>query len=154
MDHKTGIKEADLADVDLASLNRRRMEAVEKQTRAADRVRTGKAGHFLSFWLGGGAAAVIALWLAQRLPEHSQIGMFVLSAFIILAIGMWIAAFFPALTMRRLQDEATAANRHVMDLDLKIAFGHQVREEAKRVKVQWYAEALVAKEAAPKKPGG
>jgi hypothetical protein len=146
------IKEDALADVDLASLMRRRAEAVEKQKKAADKVQTAKAGHFLRFWLGGGAMALAALWLVQKLPEHSQIGMFFLSALIISAVGLWTAAFFPAGAVRRLQDQATAATRQLIELDLKIAFSHQVREEARRVKVHRYAEALVEKEAAPKKP--
>ncbi|MFZ1105735.1 MAG: hypothetical protein WAN86_23220 [Hyphomicrobiaceae bacterium] len=152
MNPKMDIKEDALADVDLASLMQRRAEAVEKQKKATNQVQTAKAGHFLCFWLGGGAMALAALWLAQKLPEYSPSSMFFLSTCIVFWLGMWTAAFFPAGAVRRLQDKATAATRQVMELDLKIAFSHQVREEARRVKVHRYAEALVEKEAAPKKP--
>jgi hypothetical protein len=54
--------------------------------------------------------------------------------------------------VRHLQDKAAAATRQVMEIDLKIAFCHQVLEEAKKVRVQRLAEALVEKEAASKKP--
>jgi hypothetical protein len=152
MDPKTSIKEDALAEVNLASLMQRRTEAVERQKEAADRVQTAKAGHFLRFWLGGGAMLLAAVWLAQALAEYTPIGMFLLSLFIISWLGMWIAAFFSAGAVRRLQDKATAATRQVVEIDLKIAFCHQVLEEAKRTRVHKYAQALVEKEAAPKKP--
>jgi hypothetical protein len=40
----------------------------------------------------------------------------------------------------------TAATRNVKDMENKIAFCHQVLEEAKKVKVRKYAEAWVEKE--------
>ena len=61
MDPKKDIKEDPLADVNLASLNQRRIEAVEKQKAAADAVQTGKADHFLRYWLGGGAMFFVAV---------------------------------------------------------------------------------------------
>jgi hypothetical protein len=140
--------------VDLTSLNRRRIEAVEKQEEAVNAVKMGKVGHFFRYWLGGGAMFLAAVWLAPRLAERTQIGMFVLSFFILSWLGLWIRAFFATGAVRDLQDKATAATRQVMEIDLKIAFSHQVREEARRVKVQRYAEALVEKEAAPKKTAG
>jgi hypothetical protein len=154
MDPKKDIKEDPLADVNLASLMQRRAEAVEKQKQAAENVQTGKANHFLRYWLGGGATALAGLWLVQAFPDYSPIGMFVLPACTISWLGMWIAAFFSAGAVRRLQDKATAANRQVIEIDLKIAFCHQVLEEARRARVQKYAQALVDKEAALKKPAG
>lgn len=152
MDPKKDIKEDPLADVNLASLMQRRAEAVEKQKEAAEAVQTGMAGRFLRYWLGGGAMLLAAVWLAQTLAELTPIGMFVLSFFIISWLGLWIAAFFSAGAVRHLQDKATAANGQVMEIDLKIAFCHQVLEEARKTKVQKFAQALVEKEAAPKKP--
>jgi hypothetical protein len=151
MDPKKDLKEDPLADVNLASLNQRRMEAVEKQKAAADAVQMGKAGHFLRCWLVGGAMFFAAVWLAQTLPEYTPIGMFVLSFFIISWLGLWIAAFFSTGAVRRLQDKATAASRHLIEIDLKIAFGHQVQEEVKKAKVKKFAQALLEKDAAPKK---
>ena len=152
MDPKKDIKEDPLADLNLASLNQRRIEAVEKQKEAAAAVQTGKADHLLRYWLVGGAMFFVAVWLAQTPAEYTPIGMFVLSFFIISWLGLWIAAFFSAGAVRHLQDKATAANRQLMELDLKIAFCHQVIEEAKKTKVQKFAQALVEKDATPKKP--
>src|SRR5512145_2281293 len=76
MDPKTNITEDALAEVNLAVLMKRRAEAVERQKEASDRVQTAKAGHFLRFWLGGGAMLLGALWLAQALTEYTPIGMF------------------------------------------------------------------------------
>jgi hypothetical protein len=152
MDPKTNITEDDLAEVNLAALMKRRAAAVERQKEAADRVQTAKAGHFLRFWLGGGAMLLGALWLAQALTEYTPIGMFLLSFLIIAWLWMWVAAFFSAGAVRRLQDKATAATRQVIEIDLKIAFCHQVLEEAKRVRAHKYAQALVEKEAATRKP--
>jgi hypothetical protein len=154
MDSKTDIKpdaeRGALADLDLATLMQKRAELVEKQKEAAAAVQTAKAGHFLRFWLGGGAMFLAALWLGEALPDYTPIGMFLLSACIIFWLGLWIAAFFSAGAVRHLQDKATAATRAVMEIDLTIAFCHQVLEEAKKVRVQMSAQALVAKEAAKK----
>ena len=79
-------------------------------------------------------------------PENDPEGMFLLAACVILWVGMWVAAGFPALTVRRLQDNANALTRQLRDLDLKIEFCHQVLDEAKRVKVRKYAEAWVEKQ--------
>lgn len=141
-----------LADLNLATLMQRRAEAVEKQKEATAAVQTAKAGHFLRFWLGGGAMFLAALWLAQALPDYTPIGMFLLSACIIFWLGLWIAAFFAAGAVRHLQDKAAAAAQRVMDIDLKISFCHQVLEEAGRLRVQRSAQAIVEKEAAAKKP--
>lgn len=134
-----------LADINLPSLLLRRAKAVDEQKEAAAKVQTAKAGHFLRFWLGGGVMLIGAVWLGQVLPESSPIGMFLLSAAVILWLGMWIAAFFSNTTVLRLQDKAVAASKRVMEIDLKIAFCHQVLEEAKKVKVRKYAQALVEK---------
>ncbi len=87
-----------------------------------------------------------ALWLAQALPEYSPFGAFALSACIIFWIGMWIAAFFSASAVRKLQDAANAASLRVRQIDERIAFCHQVLDEAKRAKVRKYAQALIEKE--------
>jgi hypothetical protein len=136
-------KDIAAADLNLASLFRSRTEAAEKQKKAAARVQIAKARHFLWLWLGGGVMALAAVWLARGLPETSQIEMFLLSASIIFWLGMWIAAFFPTAAVRRLQDKAAAATKRVAEIDLKIAFCHQVLEEAKKVKIHKYAQALV-----------
>jgi hypothetical protein len=59
---------------------------------------------------------------------------------------MSISAFLPTESVRRRQDEEKAASKRVKDIDGKIAFCHQVLEEAKKVKVRRYAEAWVTKE--------
>jgi hypothetical protein len=155
MDSKKDIKPAAkvdaLADLNLATLMQKRAELVEKQKEAAAAVQTAKAGHFLRFWLSGGAMFLAALWLGPTLPDASPISMFVLSAFIIFWLGLWIAAFFSGGAVRHFQDKATAAAGKVAEIDLKIAFCHQVLEEAKKVRVQMSAQALVEKEAAAKK---
>jgi hypothetical protein len=148
MDPKKDIKADPLADLNLASLMQRREEAAKRQKEATQRVQTAKAGHFLSFWIGGGVMFLAALWLAQGLPEYTPLGMFLLSACIIGWVWMWIAAFFAAGAVRRMQDKATAATRQVAEIDGKIAFCHQVLEEAKRARVQSFARALVEKESA------
>lgn len=147
MDSKTDAKPDILADVNLASLMQRRSEVVERQKETAADVQTAKAGHFLRFWLGGGAMLLAALWLAQALPEYTPLGMFLLSACIIFWLGMWIAAFFSAGAVRHLQDKATAANKQLLEIDRNIAFCHRVLEEAKRAKVKKYAQALLEKDA-------
>jgi hypothetical protein len=152
MDPKKDAKADPLADLNLASLMQRREEAVKKQREAMQRVQTAKADHFLLFWLGGGGMLLAALWLAQALPEYTPLGMFLLSACIIGWVWMWIAAFFSAAAVRRVQDRATAAARQVMEIDRKIEFCHQVLEEAKRARVRRSAQALIDREvAAPNK---
>jgi hypothetical protein len=140
------LKQDILSDLDLASLQQRRAEAVEKQKQAAASVQLGKVGHFLRYWLFGGAMALIAVALGQPLPEDSPIGMFAFSASIILWLGSWIAAFFSTGAVLRLQDEAAAAARQLLQIDLKIAFCHQVLDEAKRARVRTYAQALIDRE--------
>ena len=125
-----------LADVDLAGLFEKRTEAVKKQKEAEANVQTARIVHLFVFWLGGLAAVVVA----QMLPEDDPVRTFLLPAAVILGI----VAFFPA--VRRLQDKATAASKNVKDMENKIAFCHQVLEEAKEVKVRKYAEAWVEKE--------
>jgi hypothetical protein len=64
---------------------------------------------------------------------------------LILAAGiLGFVAFFPA--VRGLQDKEKAATKNVKDMEIKIAFCHQVLEEARNVKVRKYAEAWVEKE--------
>src|SRR5262245_43463996 len=104
----------ELADVDLASLNLRRAEIVEKQKESADAVQLAKADHFLRFWVGGGLALLTAIWLGQRLPEaDGRIEMFFFSAAIIAWLGMWIGAFLSTSAVLRLQDQAKAANKRL-----------------------------------------
>jgi hypothetical protein len=86
------------------------------------------------------------IWPAQELPEvDARVRIFLLSAAIIFWLGMWIRAFFPTSAVRRLQDEVAAANKRIADIDLNIAFCHQVREEAKKAKVQKYAQVFIEK---------
>src|SRR5262245_36873583 len=137
-----------LAKVDLASLQLKRAEAVEKQKEAMATVQVGKAGHFLRFWLGGGALLLAAIWLGRWLPEESgRTGMFLLSAAIVGWLTMWIWAFFSTSAVRKLQDHVTAANKRLTEIDLDIAFCHQVIEETKRAKVRKYAQMLLDKDA-------
>jgi hypothetical protein len=116
------------------------------QKKAAARVQAAKAGHFLRYWLSGGAMVLAAVWLAQALPSYSPLGMFVLSAMVILWLGLWVAAFLSSGAVRRLKDEAGAADRQVMQIDFKIAFCHQVLDEANRARVRTYAQALIDRE--------
>ena len=77
--------------------------------------------------------------------------MFVLSFFIIAWLGLWIKAFFAAGAVRHLQDRGDRGLQAARgDSTSKIAFCHQVREEAKKAKVQKFAQALVEKDAASK----
>jgi hypothetical protein len=135
-----------LAELDLADLFEKRAEAAKEQKEAAKRLEGARAGHLLRFWLGGCAMALAAIWLRQVFPGHDPIGMFLLSACVIFWIGMSISAFLPTESVRRRQDEEKAASKRVKDIDGKIAFCHQVLEEAKKVKVRRYAEAWVTKE--------
>ena len=137
-----------VAELDLASLFKSRGEAAEKQKEAADRLADAKAGHFVFFVLGGCAWMVGAtyLWLGVLFPDAEPTRIFLLSACVILWLGMWTAAAFPSGTVLRRQNEATAAARHLKLIDDKIAFCHLVQDEAKRVKVRKYAEAWVHKE--------
>jgi hypothetical protein len=132
-----------LSDLNPASLQQRRAELVEQQKEAAARVQRAKADHFLRFWFGGGAMALVVLGFGQALPDASPFGMFLLSAAIVFWLGLWVAAFFSAGAVRNLQDEARAASLRVKDIDDKIAFCHQVLDEAKRAKVRTLAQALV-----------
>jgi hypothetical protein len=129
-----------LADVDLPGLFEKRTEAVKKQKEAEARVQTARLVHLFVFWLGGCAALLAAVVATQMLPEDDPVGMFLFPA----AAILWFVAFFPA--VRRLQDKANAASKSVKDMESKIAFCHQVLEEAKKVKVRKYAEAWVEKE--------
>jgi hypothetical protein len=132
-----------LADLNPASLQERRAELVEKQKEAADRVQRAKADHFLRFWFGGGAMALVALGFGQAFSDGSPFGMFLLSAAIVFWLGLWVAAFFSAGAVHKLQDEARAAALRVKHIDEKITFCHQVLDEAKRAKVRTLAQALV-----------
>jgi hypothetical protein len=137
-----------LAEVDLASWQLKRAEAVEKQKEAVAAVQVGKAGHFLRFWLGGGALLLAAIWLGRWLPEEGgRIAIFLLSAAIVGWLAMWVLAFFPTSAVWKLQDQLTAANKRIIEIDLKIAFCHQVQEETKKAKVQKYAQVLLNKDA-------
>jgi hypothetical protein len=140
-----------LAELDLPGLFTRRADTVEKQKEAKTRLDSGKALHFTALWLGGAAMALFATWVTPAVPEYDPVGMVWLSTAIILWIAMWIAACFPTLTVRHLQDQANALARQVRDLDMKIEFCHQVLDEAKRVKIRKYAEVWVEKQAAAPK---
>jgi hypothetical protein len=140
MDPKKDPRKDILAEVDLAGLFEKRTEAVKKQKEAEANVQTARLIHLFVFWIGGCAALLAAVIATQMLPENDAVGRFLLPA----AVVLWIAAFFPA--VRHLQDKVTAATRNVKDMENKIAFCHQVLEEAKNVKVRKYAEAWVEKE--------
>jgi hypothetical protein len=135
-----------LADLDLAALFQKRADAAKKQKEATDKVNNAQAGHLLGFWLGGCAMALVAVVVTQIFPEDDPAGIFLLSAFIIFAVGMWVVAFMPKLTVRKRQDEVSAATKSVKDIETKIAFCNVVLEEAKSVKLRKYAEAWVEKE--------
>lgn len=134
-----------LAELDLAGLFDKREKALTKQKETATRAHNANADHFLGFWLGGGAMFVAAVIVKQVFPEDSPLGMLLVPACGISWLGMWITAFIPSGKARQLQVEASAASRHVREIDVKIAFCHQVFEEAKKVKVRKYAEAWVEK---------
>ncbi|HWE21625.1 MAG TPA: hypothetical protein VG758_31350 [Hyphomicrobiaceae bacterium] len=127
-----------LADVDLPGLYEKRTEAVKKQKEAEAKVQTARLVHLFVFWLGACAMAAVAA--AQIFPQDDPVGMS-----LILAAGiLGFVAFFPA--VRGLQDKEKAATKNVKDMEIKIAFCHQVLEEARNVKVRKYAEAWVEKE--------
>lgn len=134
-----------LAELDLAGLLDKREKAVAKQKEAATKVHNANADHLLGYWLGGCAMCLAAITVKQVFPEDTALGMLLLPACGISWLGMWITAFIPSGKARRLQEEAAAASRHVREIDVKIAFCHQVLEEAKKVKVRKYAEAWVEK---------
>jgi hypothetical protein len=136
-----------LADLNLANLQQRRAEAVETQKKAAARVQRAMADHFLRYWLGGGAMALIAIALGQAVPDDSPVGMFAVSAATIFWLGLWIAAFFSTGAVRKLQDAANAAACQVTQIDKKIFFCHRVLDEADRAKVRTVAQALVDRRA-------
>jgi hypothetical protein len=137
-----------VAELDLASLFKSRGEAAEKQKEAKEKADDAKAGHFVACVLVGCASLVVAiyLWLGDLIPDTDATHIFLLSACVIVWLGMWTAAAFPSGTVLRLQNEATAAARHLKSIDDQIAFCHLVLDEAKRVKVRKYAEAWVQKE--------
>ena len=135
-----------LAEVDLADLHLKRRAAVEKQEEAKANADVAKARHFMLFWLGGGVMLTAAICLKDALIGNDPFAIFLLAACTIIWIWLWIRAFFPTATVRRYQDELTAANRALKTIDDKIAFCHQVVEEAKQVKVRKYAEVLVEKQ--------
>jgi hypothetical protein len=134
------------ADLNLADLFEKRAEAAKRQKETADKVQGAKADHFVGFWLVGGLMLLAAIWIAQELATDRPTGAFLLAASVILWLLLWVGAFFPTETVRRYQDEANAATRGLRDVDNKIAFCHQVLEEAKRIKVQTSARAWVEKE--------
>jgi hypothetical protein len=136
-----------LAELDLPGLFDKRSDTVKKQKEAAAKLDGGRALHLTLFWLGGAAMALAATWVATATPDDdSPAGMFLLSACIIFWLGMWVAACFPGLTVRHLQDKSNALSKQVKDLDIKIEFCHQVLEEAKKVKVRKYAETWAEKQ--------
>jgi hypothetical protein len=134
-----------LAEIDLPGLIDKRAEAAKTQKESAANLEAAKVGYLFFFWLGGGAMGIVAVWLTP-VPENDPSAMFWFAACVIIALGMALAAFFPAGAVRRLQDKANAAARQVRELDVKIEFCHHVLEEAKKVKVRRYAEALVEKQ--------
>ena len=131
-----------LADLDLASLYKQRTEAAEKQEQAKKALDNAKAGHFFVLVVLGCLSLAAAVSLSPRFPEVEPTGMFLLTA----AGVFFLAAFLPGLTVKRHQDEASAAARNLKAVEDKIAFCNLVLDEAKRVKVRKYAEAWVAKE--------
>jgi hypothetical protein len=135
-----------LAELDLARLFESREEAAKTQKDAAKRVIHARASHFVLFWGGGCIMLLAAVWLGDVFPENEPTGIFLLSACGILWLGMWVAACRPNETVRRRQDEASAASKQLKTIDDKIAFCHLVLDEAKRVKIRKYAEAWVDKE--------
>jgi hypothetical protein len=135
-----------LAELDLPALFQQRTDAAKKQKEATDKVNSAQASHLLWFWVGGCLMAFAAVVVTQTFPEDDPTGIVLLSTFIIFGLGMWIVAFFPKLTVRKRQDEATAATKSVKDIETKIAFCNVVLEEAKSVKLRKYAEAWVEKE--------
>jgi hypothetical protein len=150
------------AELDLPALLAKRCETVENQKEAAARLVAGKARHFTALWFGAGIVAFFAACVTPAMPERDPWSMFMLGAYGVLWAALSVAAFFPALTVRRLQDSANALSRQLKELDIKIEFCHQVLDEAKRVKVRKYAEAWVEKQsgkaaeagsAAPAPPG-
>jgi hypothetical protein len=147
MDPKDSKKDL-LAELDLAGLFKTRGEAAEKQKEATGRLNDAKAGHFVACVLSGCASMVAAiyLWLGDLFADSEPTRIFLLSGFAILWLGLWSAAVFPTATVYRRQNEVTAAARHLKATDDKIAFCHLVLDEANRVKVRKYAEALVQKE--------
>jgi hypothetical protein len=142
------------AELDLPGLLAKRCETVESQEEAAARLVTGKAQHFTFLWLGAGAVALVAACVTPVMPERDPWGMFMLGVYVFLWAALSVAAFFPALTVRRLQDKANALSRQVKELDVKIEFCHQVLDEAKRVKVRKYAEAWVEKQSSTASEAG
>jgi hypothetical protein len=135
-----------LAEVDLESLRKKRAEAELKQKEATDSLNLGKARHFLGYWVSGGLMLIGAFLLPGFVSDDSRAGMFLISAAVVLWLVMWVVAFRPSLAVRRRQDQLAAANKRITELDLNIAFSHQVREEAKLAKVRKYAQAVVEKE--------
>jgi hypothetical protein len=137
-----------LAELDIAGLFKSRGEAAEKEKEAKEKADNAKAGHFVACVLGGcmSMVAAIHLWSGDLIPGTDPTWTFLLSACVILWLGLWTAAAFPSGTVLRLQNEASAAARHLKSVDDKIAFCNVVLDEAKRVKVRKYAEAWVEKE--------
>jgi hypothetical protein len=137
-----------LGELDLANLFKSRGDAAEKEKEAKEKADDAKAGHFVACVLGGcvSMVAAIYLWLGDPIHDTEQTRIFLLSACVILWLGLWAAAAFPSGAVLRRQNEATAAARYLKAIDDKIAFCHLVLDEAKRVKVRRYAEAWVEKE--------
>ena len=137
-----------VAELDLAELFKSRGEAAEKHKEATDRLNDVKASHFVTCVLVGCAWMIAAIYLlhGDQFQESEPARVFLLSATVILWLGLWIAAVFPTGTVYRCQNEAVAAAKHLKSIDDKIAFCHLVQDEAKRVKVRKYAEALVEKD--------
>jgi hypothetical protein len=135
-----------LAELDLPALFEKRADAAKKQKKATDNVNNAHGIHLLAFWLGGCAMALFAVFVTQGFPEDDPAGIFIFSACVIIGLAMFIFAFFPKVTARKRQDEATAATKSVKDIETKIAFCNVVLEEAKSVKLRKYAEAWVEKE--------
>jgi hypothetical protein len=143
-DAKQDPKKDLVSELDLAGLFEKRTEAVKKQKETADRLNGAKAVHLSLFWLGGGAMLIAAIWATQEYPDDDPTGIVLRTAFAVLWVVMWIAAFFP--TTQKRKEEVDAASKAVKDLESKISFCNQVLEEAKTVKVRRYAEAWVEKE--------
>jgi hypothetical protein len=145
---KEGPKKDLVAELDVAALFKSRCEAAEKQKEAAEKLDSARQDHVLFCALAGLAAMVVAvyLWLGVLLPDDDSARDILLFGAVLLGLALWIGAAFPGATVLRRQNEATAAARQLKSIDDKIAFCHLVQDEAKRVKVRRYAEALVQKE--------
>jgi hypothetical protein len=142
-------KKAMLAELDLPALNAKRAKEAERQKKTTEWIDTVKILHLSGFWLGGISLLGLGIAGPYLLPEdHALQALLPYGA--VLGLAMAIMAFVaPSVTLKKLQDEAKAAEKQVAELDRKIAFFHLVDEEAKKVKIRKYAEVWADKPPAP-----